>query len=169
MRKSYSGASAEGRAPPPVESQFLKGKSGNPRGRPKGAISLARLTRKVAVKKHNVLVEGKAKKLSLLELVVSTLQQMAANGQPGAVSLIAKLRLIVIPSDGDEGGYMLAPAPLTSEEFSEAEKVRMANAVEPGTETNIATEEFLKAARGEPSALGQALQEFHRKYGAGSF
>jgi hypothetical protein len=167
--KTYNGASAEGRTPPPVESQFLKGKSGNPNGRPKGAVSQARLTRKVAEKKHKVLAEGKAKNLSLLEMVVSTLQRMAANGQPGAVSLIAKLRLLVTPFEPEEGGFMLAPAPLTSEEFSEAEKVRTANAVEPGTEINVKTEEFLKAARGEPSALGEALRDFYRKYRAGSF
>ncbi|XRO70951.1 DUF5681 domain-containing protein [Nitrobacter sp. TKz-YC02] len=31
-----------GRKPPPIEYRFLKGKSGNPRGRPKGRSASAR-------------------------------------------------------------------------------------------------------------------------------
>ena len=67
MKKSASDTSAKG---PPAEHQFQKGHSGNPAGRPKGAISLSRLTRKVALKKLRVPIDGKTRKITLLELLI---------------------------------------------------------------------------------------------------
>jgi hypothetical protein len=52
------------------------------------------------------------------------------------------------------------------EEFIAEEIAPNANAVEPGTQVNVETEEFLKAARGEPSPLGEALRAFQKKYGS---
>ena len=46
------------------------------------------------------------------------------------------------------------------------EEARNAGKVEPGTEINIESEEFMKAVRGEPSPLGEALLSFHKKYRA---
>ena len=83
-----SGTSAEGRNPPPAEKRFRKGRSGNPAGRPKGSISLSGLTRKVARKKHSVLIDGKPSRLSMLELLILKVNALAASGQPGAASLI---------------------------------------------------------------------------------
>jgi hypothetical protein len=45
--------------------------------------------------------------------------------------------------------------------------MRTAHTLEPGTFVDVRAEEFLKAARGEPSPLGEALLAFHKKYGAG--
>jgi len=169
MKKQNSGVSAEGRTPPPAESRFRKGRSGNPTGRPKGSISLSRITRKVALKKHSLRIEDKPRRLTTLELVILKLKGIAASGHPRAVSLISWLRAQIEPSDAGQaqGGFLLAPAPVTPEEFMAEMEARDAGKLEPGTFVDVKTEEFLKAVRGEPSPLGEALRSFHKKYGAG--
>jgi hypothetical protein len=169
MKKQNSGVSADGRTPPPAESWFRNGRSGNPTGRPKGSISLSRITRKVALKKHSLRIEGKPRRLTTLELVILKLKGIAASGHPRAVSLISWLRAQIEPSDAGQaqGGFLLAPAPVTPEEFMAEMEALDAGKLEPGTFVDIKTEEFLKAARGEPSPLGEALRSFHKKYGAG--
>jgi hypothetical protein len=92
MKNQNSGVSAEGRKPPPPQSQFRKGRSGNGAGRPKGSVSLSAITRKVALKMHTVPIEGKPRKLRLLELLVLKTKAMAAAGQPGAARQISWLR-----------------------------------------------------------------------------
>lgn len=168
MKQESSGISAEGRMPPPTEKQFTKGQSGNPAGRPKGSISLSRLTRKVAAKKHRVRIDGKIRSVSGLELLITKAKLMAASGQPGAAVLINWLRAQTEQSGGETalGGFLLAPPLLTSEEFMAQEEVRNSGKVEPGTEINIESEELVKAACGKPSPLGEALRAFHSKYGA---
>ena len=51
-----------GRMPPPVEHRFLKGSSGNKRGRPKGSVDLKKLTRRVALKKYRIVVNGRLRR-----------------------------------------------------------------------------------------------------------
>ncbi len=169
MKKQNSGTSAEGRNPPPAEKRFRKGHSGNPAGRPKGSISLSGLTRKVARKKHSVLIDGKPSRLSMLELLILKVNALAASGQPGAASLINWLRSQIEPSEAEsaQGAFALVPAPVTIEEFLAEEEARNAGKLEPGTFVDVKAEEFLKACRGEASPLGEALRSFHKKYGAG--
>jgi Family of unknown function (DUF5681) len=168
MEKSAEGASAAGRTPPPAESQFRKGRSGNPAGRPKGSISLHRITRKVALQKHLVTIDGKPCRVTALELLILKLKAMAASGHPGAAAQINWLRSQTELSESDVaiGGFLIAPAPVTPVEFMAEEEARNAGKVEPGTEINIESEEFLKAVRGEVSPLGEALCAFYKKYNA---
>ena len=70
--------SPPGRKPPPAEHQFLKGTSGNKRGRPKGSVDLKKLTRKVARKKHAVKIDGKILCKTLLQLVIEATARQAA-------------------------------------------------------------------------------------------
>jgi hypothetical protein len=113
-------------------------------------------------------MEGKSRLISMLELLILKLNAMAASGHPGAATLINWLRAQteLSETDSEMGGFLLAPAPITPDEFIAKEEARNAGKVEPGTEINIEIEEFLKAARGEASPLGEALQAFHKKYGA---
>ena len=76
-----------GRKPPPAEHQFLKGTSGNKKGRPKGSVDLKKLTRKVAQKKHAVKVDGKIVRKTLLQLVIESTVREAATGAPSMVAL----------------------------------------------------------------------------------
>ena len=81
-----------GRKPPPVEHRFLKGTSGNKKGRPKGSVDLKKLTRKVALKKHAVKVDGKIVRKMLLQLVIESTAREAAAGVPSMVALIGQIR-----------------------------------------------------------------------------
>jgi hypothetical protein len=163
MSKDDSGAAAKGRIPPPANAQFRKGSSGNPRGRPKGSVSLDGLTRKFALKKQVVKIGGKRQKLSRLEIVIFKLTALAASGKPAAARLTHELRTLSVPKE-PEHRVLLAPAQTTPEAFFAEEEERNKHRVEPGTEVNIEHEEFIKAVRGEPSPLGEALLAFHRKW-----
>src|SRR6202158_1962536 len=99
-----------GRMPPPVEHRFLKGSSGNKRGRPKGSIDLKKLTRKVALKKHRVVVNGRSVRKTLLQLVIESVIRGAASGAPSMVSLHNEIRAKVRPmEEKQQGGLLVVP------------------------------------------------------------
>ena len=154
------------RSPPPSEHQFLKGQSGNGRGRPKGAVSLKRLTRKVALKKHTVKINGKTVRDTLLNLVVSKLTQDAGSGNPSMVKLKRNLRSRLSPQDDEEkGGLLVVPRVLSPEEWNAQAERHNATARNPETYINHEVEEWLKALRGESSSkLGEALVRFHNRW-----
>jgi len=97
MKNQGSGISAEGRTPPPPEKRYKKGRSGNPAGRPKGSINREGLTRKVALKKHKVLIHGRYRRLTTRDLLIEKLKSMAASGHAGAAAQRAGRH-------GDRGG-----------------------------------------------------------------
>ena len=158
----------QGRTLPPPEKQFLRGQSGNRAGRPRGAVSLTRMTRKIARKMHRVKIEGKFRKISTIDLLILKLNGLAAVGKPGAPGVAGWLReQVTSPEEVASAGILLVPAEVTPEQFMADEQIRNVGKVEPGTEINIEHEEYVKAARGEASPLGEALRAFHKKYGAG--
>jgi hypothetical protein len=120
-------------------------------------------------KKHSVHVQGRLRRLTTLELLILKAQAMAASGHPGAASLINWLRSEIEPPELDsaEGGFALVPAAVTPEEFEARAAARNAGKLEPGTFVDVKSEEYMKAVRGEPSPLGEALRAFNKKYGAG--
>jgi len=154
------------RKPPPAWHRFLKGKSGNPSGRPKGAVSKKRLARKIALTKRVVAIDGKRVSLAILELVIMKLKALAAEGNPSAIALCSKLTSTLDSREASENfGYLIVPEGLSIEEsISSAEEHNARHPDEPGTKVDIHAEEFQKAARGEPSPLGEALMAFHQKW-----
>jgi hypothetical protein len=121
-----------GRLPPPLEHRFLKGSSGNKRGRPKGSIDLKRVTRKVALKKHRVVINGRPVRKTLLELVIEQVVRGAASGAPSMVSLYHKIRTKFRPIEGQQmGGLLLVPEALTTEEWKAQAERRNAIATDP--------------------------------------
>jgi hypothetical protein len=161
-RKSDGGP---GRTPPPPEHRFLKGTSGNKRGRPKGAVSLKRITRKVALKRHAVTVNGRVVRKTLLQLVIEALIARAASGAPSMAALQNELRAKIRPSgEKQPGGLLVVPEVLSSEECIAQAEAHNATAQDPSTYVNHKSEEFCKAVRGIPTALGEAILASHRRW-----
>jgi hypothetical protein len=154
-----------GRTQPPPEHRFLKGTSGNKRGRPKGAVSLKRITRKVALKKHAVTVDGRVVRKTLLQLVIETLISRAASGAPSMAALQNELRAKIRPTgEKQPGGLLVVPAVLSPEEWMAQVEAHNANAQDPSTYVNHKSEEFCKAVDGIPTALGEAIRASHRRW-----
>jgi hypothetical protein len=153
-----------GRTPPPVEHRFLKGTSGNKRGRPKGSVSLKKLTRKVALRKHRFGPDARPK--TLLQHVIEAMIRGAAAGAPSMVALNDQIREKIRPQEGKQpGGLLVVPEVLSHEEFLAQMEKRNAVAQNPETYVNHKSDEFCKAVRGIPTPLGEAILASHRRWG----
>ena len=153
------------RKPPPEQNHFKKGQSGNPAGRPKGAVSTAGITRKFAFKKIPVTVGGKQQQLMRFHVAVLKLRALATAGSAAAAEELSKLRTRLTPRMPDgPTSYLLVPAPMSMEEFIESENERNTDKVQPEAATNLDAEEFAKAVRGEPTIYGRALLAHYKKY-----
>jgi Family of unknown function (DUF5681) len=154
-----------GRKPPPAKYHFLKGTTGNKRGRPKGSIDTEKLTRKVANKKHAVRVDGRIVRKTLLQLVIESMVREAAAGKPSMVALVDHVRSKISPTqDRPEGGFLLVPPKISEEEFIAEMEAANANARDPTTYVNHKSEEMCKAAQGIYSPLGEAVLACHRRW-----
>jgi hypothetical protein len=156
------------RTPPPVEHRFLKGTSGNRQGRPKGSVDRKKIIRKAALKKHRVVVDGRAVWKTLLQLVIETVVRGAARGAPSMVSLHSEIRAKVRPMEEQQpGGLLVVPETSSStEEFMAMEEARTGHMQDPTTFVNHKGEEFSKAVRGIPTALGEAILASHNRWRA---
>lgn len=74
---------------PPKEHRFKKGKSGNPRGRPKEPETLASITLKVLKKK--IRIKGRDQKVSLTHAFALRLRDLAIQGYQPAVDILRDL------------------------------------------------------------------------------
>jgi hypothetical protein len=138
VNSKYEGVSAEGRVPPPEEYRIPKGKSGNYKGRPRGTVSRAKLTRKVANTTFPAVIDGTPQRRTLLELLIFKIQSLALSGNAGAAALMNDLCGLAIPPEPPEGcGFLLVPAPVSLEEFMADAEARNAKAVEPGTVVDV--------------------------------
>lgn len=87
---------------PPRANQFQPGKSGNPKGRPKGAHGMKTIMREKLKKKQAIKVNGKEQVGTRLENVFETLTLRAGAGDLKAQSKIIELYLMLFGPD-DEG------------------------------------------------------------------
>jgi hypothetical protein len=106
-KSAPQGAYAVGYAKPPKNTQFAKGKSGNPSGRPKGSKKgLAAELQPVFDQKVNVVINGKAKKVNVMEAIGTKVLAMAMAGNPAAVRLAIDLYQVV--NSANDNGPMAA-------------------------------------------------------------
>jgi len=85
---------------PPRNTQFRKGTTGNPRGRPKGAKSLHSILVKMGREPVKVNINGRIRSVSRLEAIVMQLSNKAASGDLKAIrELLAAHRLFPEPTE----------------------------------------------------------------------
>jgi Family of unknown function (DUF5681) len=77
-----------GKGRPPRSTRFKPGQSGNPRGRPKGAKSLATILHDTLNQKIEVRVKGKIRKVTALEGIAMKFVQQALKGDIKAIALL---------------------------------------------------------------------------------
>jgi hypothetical protein len=76
---------------PPKTSQFVAGKSGNPKGRPKGSRSVGAILQDIIQKKLAVTENGKTRRLTALEVMLRRLANDAMRSDAGAMKLLLSL------------------------------------------------------------------------------
>ena len=86
-RKSGSGTGQKvGRGNPPKHTQFRKGTTGNPKGRPKGSKNLSTYIMAAARDHVTATVGGKTRKISKIQATAMQLATKAAGGDQAAMS-----------------------------------------------------------------------------------
>ena len=119
--QGYDGPPSETRVgykAPPKEHRFKKGKSGNPKGRPKGAQGRAKVARKVLWEQHVVSENDRTVTHSTIKLVLLTLRQLACAGNNRAFKLMEKLAADYDPQKPDKLiGRLVVPGRLTIESW----------------------------------------------------
>ena len=76
---------------PPVQTQFKKGKSGNPKGRSKGSKNISTLLENAGQKLVTISEDGRTRKITMQDLIVRGLVTKAAKGDTRAVQNYLKL------------------------------------------------------------------------------
>jgi hypothetical protein len=76
---------------PPEETRFQKGKSGNPKGRPKGTHNMATALERTLHEKVVITENGQRKKVTKGEAAVKQLVNKAASGDLAAMRLLSAL------------------------------------------------------------------------------
>ena len=84
-------ADAVGYRNPPKATRFRPGQSGNPKGRPKGALNMATVLERTLRERVTVNEGGKRKTINKLEAAVMQLSDKAAAGDLKAVQLLTAL------------------------------------------------------------------------------
>ena len=106
---------------PPQATQFKKGQSGNPLGRPRKPRGQATIAARVLGEVQRLVGQprGARTRYTSLELVTMSLKKMAASGHLQAATLYTRLaaRFGRRPTEDNQVGYLIVPAPLTKEEW----------------------------------------------------
>ncbi len=83
--------SSVGYGKPPKSTQFPKGRSGNPKGRPKGSQNLSTLLTKSLNETVMVNENGRRQTITKLNAITKQLVNKAAAGDPRAMKLLTEL------------------------------------------------------------------------------
>jgi hypothetical protein len=171
-----------GRKPPPPEYQFPK-KSGNPKGRPRGSISLLKAARKVGLKQAQISYGERKIKRPILAHLLEVLKREAARGVPAMIAELARIRAKLAPAtDEQRGGFLVVPEGLTSKEWIAQAEKHNAKARDPSLpwepdpqaeavaaakqlKQDLVSGELETARKGRPSPLGEAMLAYERKWG----
>jgi uncharacterized protein DUF5681 len=90
-RKRKSSDDAVGYGRPPKATQFQKGQSGNPKGRPKGTRPVGAVLQEILGQRIAVTENGRTRRLPALEVMLRRLANDAMRSEPVALKLILSL------------------------------------------------------------------------------
>jgi len=106
---------------PPRRSQFKKGQSGNPKGRPKGTLNLATVLETTLREQVVINENGRRKVITKLEAAVKQMVNKAASGDPAA---LRQLLALVISAEERSG-----TASTSASELSEVDRLVMQSVI----------------------------------------
>jgi len=113
MSKKYDDSTyAIGFGKPPKHSRFRKGRSGNPKGRPKGRRNLATVLERTLQEKVVISENGVSRTVSKLEAAVKQLVNKAAAGDLAALRQLTALAGSAVEQGGDTSTNELEDADL---------------------------------------------------------
>ena len=97
---------------PIVDPRFKHGRSGNPKGRPKGAIGQKTVVQSIANERHTVTEGGTTQRRTTAEIIILVLQRKALGGDLAAKCFLDTLRDQFSPEDANNQGYgcLLVPS-----------------------------------------------------------
>jgi hypothetical protein len=76
---------------PPTHSRFQRGKSGNPKGRPKGTLNMSTVLERTLREKVVIAENGKQRRVTKLQAAVKQLIDKSASGELRAIQLLTAL------------------------------------------------------------------------------
>lgn len=101
VRTTASADYAVGKNRPPKHTQFKPGKSGNPKGRPKGARGLHSLVRELLTRKVTVRTGDGPKKMTKMEAMLHKLMEKAFAGDVRSASQLMQLYSNGVPEEAE--------------------------------------------------------------------
>lgn len=110
---------------PPRNTRFKPGRSGNPKGRPKGAKSLNTIVRENLTQKVAVRTQGGAKKISRIEAIMHKVVEQAMKGNPRALAELIKLYGSAVPEEKENEGAGGQEQDLTAADLATLEAYRL--------------------------------------------
>jgi hypothetical protein len=120
----FKAADYVGYGHPPRHTQFKKGQSGNPAGRPRGAKSLKRTVEELLTKKIQISESGKTRRVPVFEAMLLRQISMALNGNLRAIETLSKFATQVGLVERQEEELIVGDLePLTIEELNELERL----------------------------------------------
>lgn len=102
---------------PPRGTQFQPGRSGNPRGRPKGRPGFRALLEKQIYHKTKIKVGGEIKSVAILEVGVMRLMHTLVQGQPEKIIAILKFLMPMLGPEAEAATPTYDYSRLTLEEI----------------------------------------------------
>jgi len=118
-----AGLQTVGYANPPKHAQFQKGKSGNPKGRPKGSIKLDSVVLGTFNQKVTITVNGKIRKVPAIQALSTKVLALAMGGDQACIKLVYQLYGACQPANDNKtlpigSSFELSPAELATIEKS---------------------------------------------------
>ena len=122
-----------GRGKPPKHTQFKKGQSGNPRGRPRGAKNLATLVGEALDQKVTITEQGRRRKISKREAIITQLVNRSASADLKATTIL----LAMMQEIERRTGASTEPAALSEADREVLQFIRNRRLADQTGETNV--------------------------------